>query len=373
MATMAPLPVDEEPMAKKLAFDAVLFTTVLVLVGFGLTAVYSAGVATAQNQGSESALMVKQFFAAAVGILLMWILMHFDYQLFGRKPVVWSLFALTVALLLLALLSPTLNGTNRWLIIAGMSFQPSELAKFALVPLLAYQLAKTDTLRDNRRFVLPAILTAGSLATLVLLGRDLGTAAMLIAMTALLLFFAGLPLWRILAAAALVGPLVAAAIYFEPYRRARWLAFLDPAADPLGTGFQALQSLIAVGSGGIFGLGLGQGLQKLHFLPYPHSDFVFSIVAEELGLLGCLILVALFGVLLWRGARAGHRAPDALGRYLAWGLTGGLCVQAAIHMSVALALLPATGITLPFVSYGGSSLVASLAASGVILNVSQHA
>ena len=361
-------------MAKKLAFDVVLFTTVLVLVGFGLTAVYSASVATAKShQGSESALMMKQVVAAAVGIVLMWLMMHFDYQLFGRKLVVWSLFGVTVVLLLLALLSPTLNNTNRWLIIAGVSFQPSELAKFALVPLLAYQFAKTDTLRDNLRFVLPTMITAGVLVILVLMGRDLGTAAMLVATTAMLFFLAGLPVWRILAAGALIGPLVAAAIYFEPYRRARWLAFLDPAADPRGSGFQALQSLIAVGSGGIFGLGLGQGMQKLHFLPYPHSDFVFSIVAEELGLIGCLILVALFGLLLWRGVRAGHKAPDALGRYLAWGLTGSLGIQAAVHVSVALALLPATGITLPFVSYGGSSLVASLAAAGVILNVSQHA
>jgi cell division protein FtsW len=208
---------------------------------------------------------------------------------------------------------------------------------------------------------------------LVLVGRDLGTAAMLVATTALLLFLAGLPMWRILGAAALVAPLVAAAIYFEPYRRARWLAFLDPAADPRGAGFQALQSLIAVGSGGIFGLGLGQGVQKLHFLPYPHSDFVFSIVAEELGLVGCVVLLVLFGVFLWRGARAGRRAPDAFGRYLAWGLTGALSIQAAVHISVALALLPATGITLPFVSYGGTSMVASLAACGLILNVSQHA
>ncbi len=360
-------------MAKKLAFDAVLFTTILILVVFGLTIVYSASAATAKSdQGSEAALMMKQAFAAAVGVVAMWLLMHFDYQLFGRKRVIWSLFAITATLLGLALMAPALNNTNRWLVVAGMSFQPSELAKFAVVPLVAYQLAKTDTLRENRRFVVPAMLTAGTLAVLVLLGRDLGTAAILVATTALLFFLAGLPLWRILAAAGLVVPVIVASIVFEPYRRARWLAFLDPEADPLGSGFQALQSLIAVGSGGSFGLGLGQGVQKLHFLPYPHSDFVFSIIAEELGLVGCLFLVALFGVLLWRGARAGRRAPDPLGRYLAWGLTGGLCLQAAIHVSVALALLPATGITLPFVSYGGSSLVLSLASCGVILNVSQH-
>ena len=360
-------------MAKKLAFDAVLFTTVLILVVFGLTVVYSASVATAKNhQGSESALMMKQVFAAALGIVAMWLAMHFDYRHFGRKGVIWGLFGLTVGLLTLALVSPALNNTNRWLIVFGMSFQPSELAKLVVVPLVAYQLAKTENLRENRRFVLPAMLAAGSLAVLVLLGRDLGTAAMLVATTALLFFLAGLPLWRMLVAAGLIVPVAVLAIVLEPYRRARWLAFLDPEADPLGSGFQALQSLIAVGSGGPFGLGLGQGVQKLHFLPYPHSDFVFSIVAEELGLIGSLIMVLLFGVLLWRGSRAGRRAPDALGRYLAWGLTGGLCIQAAVHVSVALALLPATGITLPFVSYGGSSLVASLASCGVILNVSQH-
>lgn len=360
-------------MAKKLAFDPVLFTAVLVLVVFGLTIVYSASVATAKdNRGSESALMMKQVAAAAIGIVVMWLLMHVDYRLLGSRPAVWGLFALAAGLLSIALLSPTLNNTNRWLIVAGMSFQPSELAKFAVVPIVAYQLAKTGDLRENRRFVLPAMVASSVLAALVLAGRDLGTAAILISTVALLFFLAGLPLWRILLAGALVTPVLVAAIAFEPYRRARWLAFLNPESDPLGSGFQALQSLIAVGSGGIVGLGLGQGVQKLHFLPYPHSDFVFSIVAEELGLAGSLLLMSLFAVLLWRGARAGRRAPDAFGRYLAWGLTGALSIQAAVHISVALALLPATGITLPFVSYGGSSLVASLASCGVILNVSQH-
>lgn len=361
-------------MARKLAFDLVLFTALMVLVGLGLTMVYSASVAAAKDrQGSANALVMKQGFAVALGLVAMWILMHVDYKWLGHKSVVWTLFGAAVSLLLLALLSPKLNSTNRWLTLGGFSFQPSEFAKFALVPLVAYQLAKTGDLRENRRFVAPILAVTLGFAALVLMGRDLGTAAMLLATTGLLLFLAGLPLWQVGSALLVSTPLVAAAIFFEPYRRARFLTFLDPESDPLGGGFQVLQSLIAVGSGGIFGLGLGKGLQKLHFLPYPHSDFVFAILAEELGLIGCAVLLVLFGILLWRGARSGRRAPDAFGRYLAWGLTGALVIQAAVHVSVAVALLPATGITLPFVSYGGSSVVMSLAACGVLLNVSQHA
>jgi cell division protein FtsW len=181
-----------------------------------------------------------------------------------------------------------------------------------------------------------------------------------------------MPFLPMFAGGLVMGPLVAAAILLEPYRRQRFLAFLEPEKDPLGAGFQAIQSLIALGSGGWFGLGLGKSVQKLHFLPYPHSDFVFSIVGEELGYVGALIVVALFGILLWRGLVAGFRAPDPFGKYLAWGLSGALAVQAFVHISVAASLLPATGITLPFVSYGGSSLVVTLVSSGLVLNVSQH-
>ena len=157
-----------------------------------------------------------------------------------------------------------------------------------------------------------------------------------------------------------------------PYRRARFLTFMNPENDPLGSGYQAHQSLIAVGSGGVWGLGLGESLQKLHFLPHPHSDFVYSILAEELGLVGALAILSLFAILLWRGGLAGLRAPDLFGRYLAWGFTGVLVLQAFIHISVALVLVPTKGIPLPFISYGGSSLVVSMTAGGVLLNLSQH-
>ena len=174
-------------------------------------------------------------------------------------------------------------------------------------------------------------------------------------------------------AAGVALPVVALAVWLAPYRRQRLLTFLDPESDPLGSGFQIMQSLIAVGSGGVFGQGLGHGAQKLYFLPYPHTDFIFSILAEELGLVGSLALLLLFAILAWKGAVAGLRAPDPFGRYLAWGFTGILVLQARLHCSVAVALLPSTGVPMPFLTYGGSALVTALIGSGVVLNVSQHA
>ncbi len=188
-----------------------------------------------------------------------------------------------------------------------------------------------------------------------------------------MLFIAGIP-WRFfLGSVAAMAPLVYLAVRMEPYRWQRITAFLDPERYQLGAGFQADQSLVAIGSGGVLGLGLGDSVQKLHFLPHPQSDFIYSIVAEELGLIGAVLLLALFGVLFWRGLRAGLRAPDRFGRHLAWGLTAVLVVQALLHVSVGLSLIPTTGVPLPFLSAGGSSLIASLLACGILLNVSQHA
>jgi len=298
--------------------------------------------------------------------------MHTDYRWLRRKVVVWAMVGAAAGLLVLALLSPELNNTRRWLFVGGFSFQPSELAKFVVVVFLAYQMAKYEESERAPRYLVPAVITVGSLAILVLFGRDLGSALMLSAIAGLLLVLAGMPFLPMLTGALLMGPVVAAAVVMAPYRRQRFLAFLDPEKDPLGSGFQALQSLIALGSGGWLGVGLGQSVQKLRFLPYPHSDFVFAIVGEELGFIGALVVVALFLVLLWRGVLAGLRAPDPFGKYLAWGLSGAITLQAFVHISVAAAVLPATGITLPFVSYGGSSLVVTLVTCGLLLNVSQH-
>ncbi len=360
-------------MAKKLAFDRVLFTTVVILVALGLAMVFSASAVVAHRQGGKAdVFLLKQSLAVAVGLLAMLALMHLDYRELGRRWVVLGLVGVVVALQSLVLFGPALNSTRRWLLVGGLSIQPSEIAKLVLVLYLADLVARREERGRQRELLVPALVVAGLMAGLVFLGRDLGSALILGLMTGLMLVLAGVP-WRHLAALGLAAaPIVALSIFTVDYRIDRLRAFLDLAAEPLGYGFQANQSLIAIGSGGLFGVGLGQSLQKLHFLPFAHSDFVFSIVGEELGLAGALGVLGLFGLLLWRGVRAGLRAPDAFGRYLAWGLSGALTLQALIHMSVAVALLPATGLTLPFISYGGSSLVVTLAACGVLLNVSQH-
>ena len=361
-------------MAKKLAFDKVLFTAAVLLAGFGLVMVYSASAALAHAKGGlpVNPFFVRQGIAAAVGLAVMAAVMHFDYRRLRSPRLVYALLGGVLVLLVAVLFSPELNGTRRWFFLGPVSVQPSELAKLALIPFLAYQIEKKWERINHPDFLLPAALATGLAAGLILLEPDLGTAVLLCATAFLMIFLAGLS-WRyVLAIAAAVVPLLWFLVISVDYRRERLFAFLDPERDPLGSGFQALQSLIAVGSGGVLGLGAGRSVQKLYFLPHPESDFIFAIVAEELGLLGGLAVVALFGVLVWRGARAAVRAPDPFGRFLGWGLTGMLAMQALINISVNLALLPTKGIPLPFISYGGSSLVATLCACGVLLNLSQH-
>ena len=371
-------------MAKKLVHDRVLFTTVTLLVGLGLVMVYSASAAASGKARGEhvahglSTFLVKQAIAAALGFALMFVAMHVDYRRLRDRRVVYAMVAGIAALLVAVLFAPTWNATRRWFFVGGISLQPSELAKLALVPFLAFFIDRKNDLGGSptpgatREVLLPAAIVTGLFSGLILLQPDLGTAVLLAATTATMLFLAGLS-WRYVGGGLLAAlPLLWFLVISVPYRRARLFAFLDPDKDPLGSGFQAMQSLIAVGSGGVLGLGPGNSIQKLYFLPHPQSDFIYAIVAEELGLVGALLVVALFAIVLWRGLRAGWRAPDPFGRYLAWGFTSMLVIQAFINISVAIALLPTKGIPLPFLSYGGSSLVATLTICGVLLNVSQH-
>lgn len=360
-------------MAKKLAFDKMLFTTVVALSGFGLVMIYSASAALALDSESlVNPFLVKQSLAAGIGLMLMAAAMHFDYQILRRKTVIYGLLAVIVALLVMVLFSPPVNNARRWFFLGGLSIQPSEIAKLALVPFMAYQIDRKWDRLNHLHCLLPCAAVTGALAGLILLQPDMGTAVLVVAAAAAMLFLGGLA-WRYVTAAAVLSvPALYGLVTMAPYRARRLGTFLRPDEDPLGSGFQIAQSLIAVGSGGIQGLGLGESLQKLYYLPHPHSDFVFSIVCEELGLLGAILVLGLFGVFLWRGARAGFKAPDRFGTFLAWGFTALIGIQALTHISVALALMPTKGIPLPFVSYGGSSLVSTLTACGLILNVSQH-
>lgn len=360
-------------MAKKLAFDKALFTTVVVLLAFGLTMVFSASAAAAiERGGGVNPFLVRQATAAGVGLLAMWLVMHIDYRWLRRPVVLYGALGVLTVLLVVVLFQPAVNGSRRWLFLGPLSFQPSELAKVTLVVFGAYQIERQRERERWWELVVPYGAMALLFAALVMLQPDMGT-AMLIALAALLmLFLAGSPLRFFAVSAAVLLPIALVLARLEPYRWRRVTAFLDPDRYALDAGFQASQSLIAVGSGGVFGLGLGNSVQKLHFLPHPQSDFIFSIVGEELGLIGAVALLGLFGLLLWRGVVAGLRAPDPFGRYLAWGLVGLLVMQAVLHISVALSLIPTTGVPLPFLSAGGSALLATLAACGVVLNVSQH-
>jgi cell division protein FtsW len=359
-------------LARKLVFDRVLFAAVLVLTGFGLVMVYSSSAAFARERLPFNPFFVKQCLAAAVGLAAMGVAMHIDYRWLSRRAVIYPLVLGVLALLGVALFAPSFNQTQRWFFIAGVSVQPSELAKLALVPYIAYQIDRKPDRLDSFSLLAPCAALTSLMATLIYLGRDLGTAMLLIVPTLAMFFLAGIPVRHLLAGGAMVTPLVAVAVAFEPYRFRRLMAFIDPEKDPLNSGFQPLQSLIAVGSGGLFGLGPGNSVQKLYFLPSPHADFIYSIVAEELGLLGAVSVAALFAVILWRGVAAGFRAPETFGRQLAFGFTFLIVTQALIHISVTLSLLPATGVPLPLVSHGGSSLVTTLTACGLVLNVSQH-
>jgi len=359
-------------MARKLVFDRVLFGTVLVLVGLGLVMVYSASVAQAQGRGPVNPFFARQCLAALVGAAGMFAAMHVDYRLLRRPGVAYALLLGVLLLLVAALFAPVLNNSRRWLFVGPFSVQPSELAKIGLICYVAYQIDRKRELLNNYRFLVPTSAVTALVAVLILLGQDLGTAILVTLPIFVMVFLAGLS-WRYLAVgASTLVPVLWVSIFRVQYRFERLAAFFNPEHDPLGSGFQALQSLIAIGSGGIWGLGPGGSVQKLYFLPSPHADFIYSIVAEELGMVGALGLLGLFGVLLWRGVEAGLAAPDDYGRFLAWGLSSLLVMQALIHVSVALAMLPTTGVPLPFISHGGSSMVVSMTACGLLLNVSQH-
>ena len=362
-------------MARKLAPDKWLFAATTGLALFGVVMVYSASAVIAQKEnGNQFYYVIKQGVWVAIGFFVMLLAMQFNYQQLKNRRIVYGLLAIcTIALLGVFGFSAT-NGAHRWLKFPGFSLQPSEISKLALIIFLAYFLEKrAGEEGDFWRTFLPCGIVTGWLAALIVIEPDFGTAMMLALIFVVVIYTAGARLLHLGMAAAPALVVAAGLLIFVPWRLTRLITFLDPWADQQGAGFQVVQSLIAIGSGGTNGLGFAQGKQKMLFLPFAHSDFIFAVVGEELGLVGAIAVVAVFALFLWRGLRTALLAPDRFGMLLSLGIVTSIVVQALFNISVVLSLVPTKGIPLPFISYGGSSLVPTLAAVGILLNVSQHA
>ena len=363
-------------MPRKLAPDMWLFGVAVVLLSTGVVMVYSASAIVAADRFHDPYFFLKkQLFWALLGAACLWLMLRFDYRRLERA--VLPLLVVAGLLLVVVLIPPigqAINGTRRWIRLGPVSFQPAELAKLALVVYLAAFLAKKrDALGDFRHGLLPPLAVAGALAALVLAQPDLGNCLTLITLTFALLFLAGGRLKHLGLVLFPALPLTALAIWAAPYRLRRITAFMDPWADPRGSGFQIIQSWLALGNGGLLGQGIGASKQKLFYLPESHTDFIFAIIGEELGFLGAAAIVALFVVLVWRGLRIGLRAPDPFGAYLALGITVLIATQTLVNLGVVTGTLPTKGLPLPFISFGGSALLVTMLSTGVLLNISQHA
>jgi cell division protein FtsW len=346
-----------------------LVLVTLGLVAFGLVMVFSATSASAAlGAGDPMTFLVKQGTYALGGLLLLALASRFDYhrlRLIAPMLLVAAL-VLCVAVLVVA---PPINGAHRWFLVGPISIQPSEFAKIAVLIWACALLARRPTPRTMGQLMKPLGYVVGLFSVLILLEPDLGTTIALCVMVAGILLVSEVPLRLLALAGSLALALGTVAIFVEPYRRARFFSFVDPWQDPQGAGFQTVQAIIGMGSGGITGEGLGQGISKIFYLPEAHTDMIFAIVGEELGLIGSTIVIAAFAVFAWAGFRIALQCPDPFGKRLAAGITTLVCGQAIVNLCAVLGIAPLTGIPLPFVSYGGSSLIVLLAAVGVLLNI----
>jgi cell division protein FtsW len=367
---------------KKVENDRWLFGVTLALCLLGAVMIYSASAVTADQQyGRSYIFLLRQAAWLFMGLLGMFALMRSDYRRLREPTVVYPTICVVLLMLVGAFFLDKSHATHRWIRFGPIGIQPSELAKLAVVLYLAWfldlkrrssagmEFCKEDFLHT----ILPAAGPILVCVLLILLQPDLGTSIDIVVVTGAILYVAGLSWKWLVTGAAAALPILYVLITHVSYRQARLMAFLDPGSDPQGAGFQLLQSLIAVGSGGFTGVGLMESKQKLFYLPEAHTDFIYAVICEELGFLGALAVIALFVIYGWRGLRAAFSAPDGFGRLLALGITAMVLCQALINFAVVLGMVPTKGIPLPFVSYGGSSLLVMLLATGVLLNIAQQA
>lgn len=354
--------------------DYALLTAAMLLVCAGLIMIYSASAIWAdQNFRGDTFYFVKrQLVWIGLGFGAMSIFSRLNYN--RLKEWTWPALVVTAMALAAALSLPAFKGVHRWIQLGPLRIQPSEFAKLTCVLFLAHYLDRKRSRLDSpvRGFLLPCAVVSFFMI-LIGLGRDLGTPVLIFSVTLLVLFVGGGPLRYLGGSLLVAAPVVAVAIIRVPYRRARIAAFLSPWNDPSGGGYQIVQSLLAVGSGGWFGKGLGASQLKLLYLPTPHTDFIFPVLCEELGLSGALFLLALYATVLIRGLKIARLAPNLFGALLASGITFSLCLQAFFNIGMSIGLLPTKGIPLPFLSFGGSSLLSSMIGIGILLNISREA
>ncbi|MHB8542351.1 MAG: putative lipid II flippase FtsW [Candidatus Acidiferrales bacterium] len=366
-------------MPRSLQPDRKLFGVTLALCFIGVVMVFSASAVTAKEMyGNGYVFLERQIVWLAVGLFGMVRLMNFDYRKLREPRVIYSGLAAILLMLIGVLFLDRSHATHRWIHAGPLSLQPSEFAKLVVILYLAWFLELRLRpggfgVNNFKHTLLPALGPVLFILALILREPDMGTSCMIFLIALVLLYEAGMSMKYVGGAAIASLPAVYLLIIHAHYRYERMLAFFSPGSDPQGRGFQLMQSLIAVGSGGLTGVGLMESKQKLFYLPEAHTDFIYAVLCEELGYIGGVTVLVLFGIYAWRGFRAAFRAPDAFGRLLALGITTLVVGQALVNLSVVLGLMPTKGIPLPFISYGGSSLLVMLLATGVLLNISQHA
>jgi cell division protein FtsW len=359
--------------AQTAIYDVQLLFPVLFLVGIGIVMVYSASSALALKKfASDYHFLKKQALFAFAGVIILVIGRHFPYKYY--RPLAYPLVGLSLALLAVIQftdLGLSAGGSTRWMRLGSFSFQPSELARIALVIFLAYSMEKkADRIKDFSIGFIPHVLVLGVFTILIFIQPDFGSVFILAALTWILLFIGGVRFWQLFASLLVILPVAYFFLINAEYRAKRILGFLNPWEHSSDAGYQIVHSLMAFGTGGFWGTGIGTGYQKLFYLPEPHTDFIFSVIGEELGLLGVLIIIGLYGWIIVRGISIARNAPDLFGAYLAVGLTIAMGLQIVVNMGVALGLLPTKGLTLPLLSYGGTSLLLNMASIGILMNIS---
>ncbi len=354
--------------------DFILFAVTMLLVAFGLVMVFSSSAVISQVERDDTYYFLRrQAFWAALGVLGMYLTSRISYWK-------WKLLATPILavnfILLLAVFIPGLGvqvyGAERWLGIAGITIQPSEFTKIALILFISTLMTSTRNAASHGKTLLLALVVLGISCGLILLQPDMGTTVAIGSTIMLVIFVAGMKLSHIVGLASLVIPATVALIFSEEYRRKRFLSFLNPWEDHLESGYQVIQSLYALGPGGLVGAGLGRSRQKFFYLPEPHNDFIFAVIGEELGFIGASTVIVLFFIFIWRGLKTAMGSPDLFGTLMATGITTMVGLQAFMNIGVVTAFIPVTGINLPLISAGGSSLFLTMSAVGILLNISKH-